>query len=212
MKKQLLVLLAFMALQTTIVHAQFKFGVRGGISTTEIEPDQIVIGSKDDAEAFGLAVEEANYSFHGGIFFRIGNKFFVQPEVLFNTSKVTFRLEDFGNISTYDGLREETYNYLDIPFMMGWKLGPLRFQAGPVGHVFLDSEADFSDLEDYDPEFSKFTMGWQAGLGLDIWKIILDFKYEGSFQKFGDHLVFNGEDYQFDENPGRFVASVGLFF
>lgn len=96
--------------------------------------------------------------------------------------------------------------------MMGLKYGPLRLQGGPVGHLFLNSKSDLFDLEGYDQRFDEMTYGWQAGIGLDIGKVILDFKYEGNFNNFGDHIVFGNNSYQFDDSPGRFIASLGIAF
>jgi hypothetical protein len=208
-KALLIVLTLFIFLPA---QAQFKLGFRGGLSTTDIEADQLIITNKEKAEDFGLAFENADYSFHGGIFFRIGRTIYVQPEILFNTEKVTFRLEDFGNIGIVDELVSERYNTLDIPLMMGLKLGPFRVQAGPVGQVFLNSSSDLEDIEGYEPEFNDFKLAYQAGIGLDIWKLIFDFKYQGSFTRFGNHINFFGEQYKFDDVPGRFVASFGFFF
>jgi hypothetical protein len=210
MQRTILILIALFTISSA--QAQFKLGFRGGLSTTEVDASQLLITNKEKAKDFGLAVEEANYSFHGGIFFRIGSTIFVQPEVLFTTEKVTYRLNDFSNIGIVEDLAEERYNTLNIPLMMGLKLGPLRLQAGPVGQIFLDSKSDLEDIDGYESNFSDFKLAYQAGIGLDIWKLIFDFKYEGSFTRFGNHITFFGEQYKFDDVPGRFVASFGFFF
>jgi len=81
-----------------------------------------------------------------------------------------------------------------------------------VAHVFLDSTSELFDFANYEQNFDDLTIGYQAGIGLDIWKFVLDFKYEGNFQKYGDHLVFFGNQYQFDDSPGRMIASLGFAF
>jgi hypothetical protein len=37
--------------------------------------------------------------------------------------------------------------------------------------------------------YSSITTGWQAGLGVDIWKVGIDLKYEGSLSKFGKEIA-----------------------
>jgi len=96
--------------------------------------------------------------------------------------------------------------------MMGFKFGPLRLQGGPVGHVFLNSTSELFDIEGYDQKFDEMTFGYQAGVGLDIWKLVLDVKYEGNFNKTGDHIVFAGQQFNFDQTPGRLLVSVGFAF
>jgi hypothetical protein len=57
-------------------------------------------------------------------------------------------------------------------------------------------------------------MAWgvQYGLGLDIWRAVLDFKWERNFNNYGDHVVFNDTEYNFDTSPNRFIVSLGVKF
>ena len=192
---------------------QIKFGIKGGLSTTDIEPSQLLIMNSSDAQEFGLAVKNANYGAHLGLFTQIKiRKFFIQPEVLFNSNSVDYEIEDFEGSEIVTTIKQEKYQYLDIPLMMGLKFGPLRLQGGPVGHVFLNNSSELFDIEGYDDKFEKMTFGYQAGIGLDLWKLMLDFRYEGNFNKFGDHITFGGTQFNFDKTPARFVASVGISF
>ena len=211
MKKVGLLVLCLLATQLSF--AQFKIGVRTGISTTDVSPSQLLIKNSRDLDEFGLSVKEANYGLHFGIFVqgKIGN-FFIQPEVLFNSNSVDYNIEDLSFQGTGSIIKNESFQHLDIPVMLGVKFGPLRLQAGPVAHVFLDSTSELFDFANYEQNFDDITFGYQAGIGLDIWKFVLDFKYEGNFQKYGDHLVFFGNQYQFDDSPGRMVASLGFAF
>ena len=211
MKKLMVIAICLLSFQ--FVDAQVKFGVRAGMSTSDINPDQLLIGSADEAEQLGISVSEANYGIHLGFVLQaqLGN-FFIQPEVLFNSNSVDFAVQDFSTSDAFTTIKNESYQHLDIPIMMGFKFGPLRLQAGPVSHVFINSSSELFDLSEYDQKFDDMTWGWQAGVGLDFWKIMLDFKYEGNFNKFGDHMNFAGNQYNFDQAPGRMVATVGITF
>jgi len=211
MKK--LMLLAVCVLSLQMANAQFKVGVRGGLSTMDIPTNQLVIKNKNDIKQLGIAVTDANYGIHLGFFMQAQmGKFFIQPEVLFNSTSVEYNLEDFTEAHVISVLKKESFQNLDLPIMVGAKFGPLRLQGGPVGHVFVNSKSDLFDVEGYSQNFDKMTWGYQAGVGLDLWKFIIDLKYEGSFKKYGDHMVFDGKGYSFDETPGRFVASLGIAF
>ncbi|MEO1514304.1 MAG: porin family protein [Bacteroidota bacterium] len=208
MKKLMLFAVCLMSLQ--MAQAQFKFGVRGGITTADVNPGELLITNRENFQDLKLSVSEANYGIHFGLFTQIQmGKFFIQPEAIFNSNSVDFRAEDLNNVSD---ILTEKYQYLDIPFMMGIKMGPLRLQGGPVGHLFVNSKSDLFDIQGYDQNFDRMTYGWQAGVGLDIWKFVLDFKYEGNFNNFGDHIVFNDRPYAFDDTPGRMVFSLGVAF
>ena len=211
MKKLLVLALSFCFILTT--QAQVKFGIRGGISTSQVEPNDLLILGATDAKELKLAVNDSNYSTHFGLFTQIKiKKFFIQPEVLFNSNSVDYTVTDFRNANVVDLVKNEKFQNLDIPLMLGFKFGALRLQGGPVGHVFLNSTSELFDIEGYSQKFDDMTFGYQAGIGLDLWKFVLDVKYEGNFNKEGDHIVFGGNQYNFDQNPGRLLVSVGFAF
>ncbi len=214
MKNLLLVFAALFLVQISNAQIKLELGLRGGISTADVTTDQIKIKNGQDLDAFGISVANANYGVHFGavVQARIGKRFFLQPEVLISSSSVDYKIENLGEVQTFENIARESYQYLDIPFMMGVKFGPLRLQGGPVAHLFLNSNSDLTDLAGYDPEFEDWNFGYQTGVGLDIWKFMIDVKYEGTFQNQGDHFNFFGNSYDFDTKPGKFVATLGYTF
>lgn len=208
-------LLALFALTFTTLQAQKKgvrFGVRGGVSSTDLEAGQFFVTTQNGVDDLKVAIQDANYGYHAGLFLQARSKrLFIQPELLFNSNSVDFKVTD-TNSEQAEQILTEKYNYLDMPLMMGVRLGPLRLQGGPVGHVFLNSKSELFEVEEYDQVFDRFTYGWQAGLGLDIWKFAFDLKYEGNFNEFGEHIQIGGQQYTFDQTPTRVVASVGIAF
>lgn len=211
--RTLMIALLFVSFATVSSQAQVKFGLKAGMSTIDIEPNQINIFNSSTNQNLGLSLSEAKFGFHFGMFTTIKmGGFFIQPEVLLNSSRVEYRVDDlsFGEVTS--GFFNESYTTLDIPVMVGFKLGPLRLNGGPVGHVHLNSTSDLLDLDGYSQKFDGTTYGWQAGMGLDIGKIRIDARYEGNFNKYGDHISFAGNDFSFDDRPGRFLASIGFVF
>ena len=96
--------------------------------------------------------------------------------------------------------------------MMGMKLGAFRFGIGPVGHVHIDNVTQLWDVEGYDQNFDGLTWGYQTGLGLDLWFVHFDLRYEGNLSNFGEHIEFFGEKFSFDTRAHRWIARVGLSF
>ncbi len=205
--KKTIVFIAFFSITTTVLFSQARFGIRAGVSTTDLEPSQLLITNPATRQEFSLAVDDAKFGVHAGIFakFPLTDFFFLQPEVVFNSNRVDFERGDLNEVFT------EKYQYLDIPIIAGLKLGPIKPQIGLVGHVFLNSSSEF-DLESYRQDFQSLTLGWQGGLGLEIKKVFVDLKYEGNFTNFGDHINIGDRSYQFDTSPSRIVLSVGLAF
>jgi len=208
-------MLIFVALfLVQVSNAQVKFGLRAGLSTSDVTTDQIRVKNGEDLDALGISIANANYGVHFGavVQAQIGDHFFLQPEALISSTSIDYKVEDFGETETIKNIARESYQYLDLPIMMGVKFGPLRLQAGPVAHKFLNSNSDLTDIDAYDPKFKDWSWGYQTGIGLDIWKIMIDVKYEGSFNNQSDHFNFFGESYNFDKSPGSFVATLGYTF
>ncbi len=183
----------------------FSLGLKGGLNTQINGQDDITIGGGDTSFVLGLDGRKFGTQF--GAYMRFGNKFFFQPEVLFNSNKTDYKV---GESQVGEVIKNEKYQYLDIPLLVGAKLGPVRFQAGPVGHYFLKSTSELSDFDGYEARFKQMTWGWQGGLNIGFKRISLDFRYEGNFTKQGDHITFFGDKYNFSNTPARFI--VGLNF
>lgn len=192
------------------LNAQFSIGIRAGLSTRPLASE--TLDFSDGAEAFRLALEEASYGLHGGIVLRLplGQRWLLQPEAIFNSSRADYRLNDFARADTF--VFKERYQNLDIPLLLTYKMGPLRVLGGPVGNLFLSSSNDLESFDRFKQNFDTFTLGWQAGFGLDIFSLTLDARYEGNFSKFGDHFEIAGQQLAFNQRPARWSFSVGYRF
>ncbi len=210
MKKFLI--LALLITTTLAATAQKKFGIRGGLSSTDFNPKDLVVTNANDVDQLRLAVDNAKYGLHFGLFAQFRkNRFFIQPEVVFNSNEIEYTVEDIENNVGKTAISAR-YNYVDIPINAGFKFGPLRVQAGPVGHFFVNSVSDLKDWDGYKESFKEATWGVQYGFGIDIWKTVLDFKWERNFKEFGDHVTFNDVSYNFDDTQNRFIVSLGIAF
>lgn len=183
----------------------FSLGFKAGLNTQINQTNDITVGNGDNA--FNLGVDGREFGTQIGGYMRFGNKVFIQPEVLFNSNKTDYKIGESG---VGEVIRNEKYQYLDFPVLLGAKLGPLRLQAGPVGHYFLHSNSELTDFDGYEARFKQMTRGWQGGLNVGFKRVSLDFRYEGNFYKQGEHITFFGDQYHFSNSPARFI--VGLNF
>lgn len=206
--KKIFVFLTFL-FTITYLQAQVRVGLKFGASSNNIITKPIDIQGINDLSDFSLNLKYANYGVHAGIFTQIRLLgIFVQPELIFNSNSNDYSINSLG-IST---LKRESYNHLDIPMLVGFKLGPIQLGAGPVGHVFINSKSELFDLEGYSQKFKQFTYGYQGNAAIVIGKLYLDVRYEGNFSKFGDHITFSGHQYNFDKSPARIIGSIGIAF
>jgi len=181
MKK--MISLAFACMICIASYAQkFTFGPRVGVSQSKMIIKQNASNGQYDSG-------EGVFGLHAGVFTRFsGSMFYVQPEVLFSAtgSKVTFS----SNNNTTKEIREYKYNKIDVPVMFGIRLGAVRFQAGPVASLILKADVKSGDTTDDVKENYKDTrIGYQAGIGFDISRLILDVKYEGSLGEYTNNIA-----------------------
>ena len=86
-------------------------------------------------------VDDGSYQvgFQAGVFARLSlaSKWYVQPEVLYTASGAS--LEIVNQRFDYD------FDRIDVPVLVGTKLGPVRLNAGPVVRFQLDSKVTLPD-------------------------------------------------------------------
>ncbi|MEM6966222.1 MAG: outer membrane beta-barrel protein [Bacteroidota bacterium] len=192
--------------------AQKKFGVRLGVGSTDFNPRDLVVTNQNGVEQLKIGVDNATYGFHLGLFGQFRKKkFFIQPEILLSSTRIDYSVDDFEN-NLGETIKSERFNFVDVPINAGFKFGPLRLQAGPVAHIYVNSFSELDDLEGYRENFDVAALGVQYGVGLDIWRMVLDFKWERNFNNYGDHVTINDVAYNFNDAPDRFIVSLGICF
>jgi Outer membrane protein beta-barrel domain len=215
--KKIVFSLFFFALAMSATHAQkFDWGIRGGVSTPDVTPaDLSGIIIKRTSDSLNLKVKDANYGLHGGVWARLRlGKFFIQPEVVFNSSTVTYSLDSIRRGVTNvlkDGVKE-TFSRVDVPIMLGFKLASFRLNAGPVGHFNIGSSSDLTTVSGFSTKLKSAQWGFQVGLGADFGRLGLDLRYEGNADNFGSHINFGNNSYEFSRAPSRIVLSAAIRF
>jgi hypothetical protein len=206
MKKLIVLLLAvFIALPAM---PQIKFGLKVGASTTSITMDDAKTIKSGNTSYVVSKAESAGYGFHAGVFLRANiSKLYIQPEVLFATRSNNYTFQNVGSL-TDSATVKQAFNRLDIPVMIGLKFGPVRINAGPVGSLKITAQ-ELIDNPDIKEAYAAMTFGYQAGLGLDLFKkLTIDLRYEGNLSKYQSKLG----SVALDERPNAFLLSIGYMF
>ena len=101
-------------------------------------------------------------------------------------------------------------NRLDIPLLIGAKLGPVRINVGPTGQLTLSSKSSLAALES---DVKGMVWGYQAGLGIDLFKkLTIDARYEGNLSKLGESVTIGGTAFTTDKRTSQVLISVGIMF
>jgi hypothetical protein len=215
-KKILFLSLGLMFLGMNSIDAQsFKYGLRFGGATTAIDATAQTIKGANNTDSLIVNLQSSNFGIHAGVFARVGvADFYIQPEVLFNTKSQEYTVYNLQ--AETENILEDKFTSLDIPIMLGYKYSSLRFQGGVIGSMVLTNSNDlieyFATQEDLVTSLEGFNWGWQAGLGLDIGKFMIDLKYEGNFNRVANDITLYGNTYNFDARLNRFIVTFGYSF
>jgi hypothetical protein len=175
MKK--IAVLTIVLLSASLLHAQsfFSMGPKAGFTTTTLTTDKHHI-----KEAFAA-------NLHGGIFMRLGNKVYLQPEAIFTTKGGIFSQNDFFQA------REIELSAVEIPLLIGAKVidlkaANLRIMLGPSMSFIVDKDIIMRDnIERIDADKIKDAMwGIQGGIGMDVLMLTLDVRYEFGLSNLSD--------------------------
>jgi len=214
MKKLIVILLV--VLVSIPAFSQIKFGLKAGVSTTSLSMPTIKTVTSATTSATVDALTNAKYGFHGGAFVRL--TFFgiyIQPELLFSTRSNEYTVQSVtGQSAPVTYIAKQSFNKLDIPVMLGFKLGPIRINAGPTGSLLINSPKAIITNPDFKNNYNKMTFGYQAGLGFDLLKLLtFDLRYEGSLKKYQNQIQnLSGTKFNLDDRPNAFLFSVGIMF
>ncbi len=205
--KRILFIALFISIAMSNAWSQFKIGVRAGVTSSSISASDITVPNEYTIETLnnskvGLQIGLMSQIKLGGLF--------IQPEVLIATSGGEVRVNDLVNNTSV--VKDQKFTKIDIPVLVGVKMGPLRLGIGPVASMVLKSKSELTDIDKFDDKFKSATFGYQAGVGLDIWKIALDLKYEGNLSRLGDQVTISGKNYSFDSRGHQIIFGVGFLF
>ncbi|MGE5356135.1 MAG: outer membrane beta-barrel protein [Deltaproteobacteria bacterium] len=201
--KNLIFSFFFLLFSLNIV-AQNEFGFKAGLSSYDLASRHI--GSTSDLK---LSLKDSRYGFHGGIYGRLGLMgIYIQPELIFNTNKVDYKLKNINTADSIEEIRTTRYQNIDLPVLIMIAPSIFKIYAGPVGHYFLNSFSDINEKHEIKEEFSKIRYGYQLGAGVTLKGLTIDIRYEGNFSKYYKTFSIDGQQFKTDESPSRLLISL----
>jgi len=191
--KQLFIIAITFCTIGTVSAQEFSIGPKVGISQGNVE-----------VNGDGFSKGDSKMGYHVGLFARLGgNALYLQPEVLYTNTGGEFKESQGSNEVSY----KATFNRLDVPVLVGLKLGGLfRIQAGPVASFMLNSDVSHDLSNATLPDYKKSNLAYQAGIGVDVGNMILDLKYEGPLGKVSESIA----GFSTDQRQNQLILSLVL--
>ncbi len=165
MKKQILFSVICMVLALSLKAQDLSLGLRAGFSRNSVSQDFIAYSSKDAMTGMTL----------GGYAKIKVLGFFIMPEVNYNQRGN--EIKDFGT---------STIHNIDVPVLFGKQFFKvIRVNGGPNFQFQLaNTQTQVSNYINQS-KFNDFVLGLQLGVGLDVWKLSLDARYDMNLSEAG---------------------------
>jgi hypothetical protein len=200
-------LLAVFCLVALPGFSQLDFGVKGGFNLTNISAD-VMAGDYRIVSNPG-----SKFGYHAGAFLRATLfGLYIQPELLFTSVASEFSVTEQGIDPPVELIAKQRIGRIDLPVIVGVRLGTLRLGAGPVGSIIVSDNSELTDLTTYETSLKSATIGYQLGIGLDVWKAGFDVRYEGNLSKLGDQIDAGGIPVEFDSRAKQVILSLSFRF
>ena len=217
MKK--IIFVAVLLLSVSFVNAQLNFGIKAGYNSS-LGMNNLSSVKTGDYNLNSVNSELAN-GFHAGVFGRVFfDKIYLQPELLYAMGKknYTLKINDANNnpLGTFDKM--VSVSTVDVPLLLGYKvldlkIVNLRVFAGPKLRFNAGSTLEFKnvtgggfELGDLKDDVKAAQLGLEAGFGVDVLMLALDFRYN----LIGDMYQTKLKDVTIDNIPANtFVISLG---
>jgi hypothetical protein len=211
MKNQIVFIFLFVSVLTFQGSGQIEFGMKAGISSFQLGQKSIVDWTQQNK--FLTQLTEAEYGHHFGLYTRVLlTNFYIEPAVMFQSSTFTYMLEEYSEAGVVQLVKNDRYNQIQVPLMLGIKTGFFRVQAGPVANVLISKTSDLWDFDGYKDKLKTFQYGIQAGAGVDVWRFRFDVLYENNLGFAGENIQIGGRDFILNPNPSRLLFTLGYKF
>ena len=169
--------------------AQFSFGVKAGVNMNKF------VASTDE-----LLDADMTYGPIAGLFFRLKfTSFSINPDILFSQKSGGFEFNSKDTTANY--AFDDKASYIDVPVKFGFHF--LKFfsvNTGPVFSFLISEDVNFKASNTSasatlnDDVFKSVVFGWQAGVSVEIKKIIISGGYEFSLSPLISDFVIPDTD------------------
>lgn len=181
MKKILLIMLLMIGSLTT--NAQIKLSAKVGANINASE--------FNFSDASNLKTLRNPAGIHAGLALKVKvlPLFYIQGDALYSYNTYKFSIEGNGDVKT----RNHT---IQVPVVFGLQAAFFRVYVGPRFSFDLNSKDIFNSNHNIDFKLSGRNVGYQAGIGINILKMLtIDVSYNGYFKRSAQKITIDNRTY-----------------
>lgn len=195
-KKILCTLLLLVSVYSLNAQIKATWGIKGSLIFNS--NGDLVDDVSNVIESKGKGDTGFNLGFYSELDFLV---VFIRPELMYTQAKSEYDIQNSNS--------QFKMSSIDLPVLVGVKLGPLKLFAGPAFKYIINT-----NLEGYKNESlnSDITVGLNAGLAFQLGRFGIDFTYDRGLNDNEAEFVNNTTDSSFtlDTRPQQF--RIGLSY
>lgn len=207
------ILIAIMMIISIKQYSQVTLGLATSYSVPLSQPVSRMYGSNEGYITYQLGYVTQNKSFDYGVAFKADfRKLVLLGELLYNTSKSQFLLNDYVNNEGQTMFITETTNNIKVPIAGIVNFNMFHIGAGPIFTYNLESDDMVKQYSDFKDKNIKIKPSFQFLVGTS-WKqhLMLNLKYEYALSKIGDDYSYNYSRSKLDRSVNYFSISLNIF-
>lgn len=187
----------------------FRLGIKGGVNMASLKTEGLTYNGLGNYVVENL---NAKTGYVAGAYMRLGRKIFIEPEFLISYKSGAINLPK--TVSTGSIQLDINYSSIDVPIMLGYRLGPLHVMAGPVASYSITSSGSIAEairqkFPTVQDAVSQAYFSYTAGVGIDLLGLTLDVRYEGNITDLSKTIPLP-QGVNFSQKASLWQATLGM--
>lgn len=190
------------------------FQVVGGVSpqSSRVSTD-LIINRQIPHDEFLFNLNEVGLQYFGGLKSRLDleSSFFLDFGLTYTKSKSTYQvlytlIDAEHPVSNH--IMTESEHLILLPVNLGVKMGDFELTSGLRAIHSIDSRSDLHQLNGFENEENFISLGWQAGVGYNLFGSRIGVDFSSQFSRVGQGMSVNGQSLELMNVPGQFILTI----
>lgn len=111
-----------------------------------------------------------------------------------------------------DHIMKETEHKLALPVNVGVNLGIVDVTSGLRIMKSIHKSSELTHLSGFESDENLLSAGWQASVGVALFRTRVGIEYQGSFRRVGTGIYVHDQPLELNHVPGRVMLTVQQSF
>ena len=211
--KQTGLIITFIFASNSLLYSQISFNLDALVDKPAIQIGPRVslqyssVVAHDDISGFTYRSPSKPIATAGVFWYQRIGIFYLQGDALFTPINVNVKLDGLSS-----DLKFRTFN-LDLPVVAGIAInGKIKIHGGLLFTQLLSASYSdaFIEKADIEQNLTKSTLGYTAGIGFNIKKLVIDIRYGAAITKLTNGLTISRQTLENENNKNQMITlSIG---